>query len=167
VKCPVSDEFYFEPVYAIGHAAKKVVKTPPGLQQSQKVDLQNSFRKEKNEVVYYGRLIHPLKLIIRTYETRGLRGNVTPRWDEGSVLLAKTQCPDRLSARLIVARSLITEKLKPITTSPGDQESISRRNLNSRSIFIGAMGTWCALTRMDLKHRDISARSTFRNSLLP
>jgi len=150
VKHPVSDEFYLEPVYTIGHAAKKVVKKPPGLQQSQKVGLQNPFRIEKDEAVYYGRLIHHLKLIIRTYEIRGLNGDVARRWDEGSVLLAKTKCPDRLSTRLIVARSLITEKLKPITTSSGDQQSISRRNPNSRSIFIGAMGTWYALTRMDL-----------------
>ena len=110
----VSDEFYCEPVYTIGHAAKKLGVAPPTIRMYEKAGLLLSFRTETNRRVYSKRDLHHLEQIIHLIRKQGLNLEAIRRLAAGIPCWLMTKCPDDICKECVAYR----DSLEPCWTIP-------------------------------------------------
>jgi len=92
----VHDEFYYEPVNTIGHAAQKLGVAVPTLRMYERAGLILSYRTETNRRLYFRNDIYHLQQIIHLIRVQGLNieairpmAAIIPCW-----LL--TKCPEEI-----------------------------------------------------------------------
>jgi|GEM_PF-2546824 len=94
----VDDESYCEPVYAIGHAAKKLGVAAPTIRMYEREGLLLTFRTETNRRVCSKRDFRYLEQIIHLIRRQGLNIDASCR------LAAKISCPPLMSYSEAICR---------------------------------------------------------------
>ncbi len=111
----VTDEFYSEPVYTIGHAAKKLGVAAPTIRMYEKAGLLLSFRTETNRRMYSKRDLQHLEQIIHLIRKQGLNIEAIRRLAAGIPCWLMTNCPGDICKQCIAYQS----STKPCWLLPG------------------------------------------------